>query len=97
MNTILARSRPLVGPGILAQSAGGTIVLLNLDGGQYYALDEIGGRAWELCDGRRSLAEISLIISGEYDALPEDISGDLVELFNNLAHENLLGKNSETA
>lgn len=94
---ILARSRPLGGAGILAQSAGGTIVLLNLDGGQYYALDEIGARAWELCDGQRSLAEVAMVISGEYDALPDAISMDLVELFDELARENLLRHNPETA
>jgi hypothetical protein len=97
VNINSTRSRPLGSPGILTQCAGGTIVLLNLDGGQYYALDEIGGRAWELCDGRRSLAEISLVISEEYEAHPEVISGDLVALFNDLAHENLLRNNPETA
>ena len=42
---------------ILTQAAAGTVVLLDLDGGNYYALDGTGGRAWELGNGQRTVAE----------------------------------------
>ena len=61
---------------ILKQEAAATVVLLELDGGHYYALDGAGGRAWELCD--------------EYDASAENIAHDLLELFTELANENLV-------
>ena len=52
----------------LTQQVSGTVVLLNPDNGEYYALDEVGSRVWELCDGVRSLADVVSVICGEYDA-----------------------------
>lgn len=72
------------------QEAAGTVVLLNLDGGQYYALDSTAGRAWELCDGCREMSEIVRIMGHEYDAPAGTIEHDLIELFTELANENLV-------
>ena len=74
---------------VLKQEAAGTVVLLTLDGGQYYALEGPGGRAWELCDGHRTVSEIAAILTGEYDAPQGNIASDLIALFTDLAHENL--------
>ena len=75
---------------ILKQEAAATVVLLELDGGRYYALESAGGRAWELCDGHRKVSEISRLIGDEYDASAENIAHDLLELFTELANENLV-------
>ena len=75
---------------ILKQEAAATVVLLELDGGHYYALDGTGGRAWELCNGQRKVSEIGHIIGDEYDAAVENIAHDLLELFAELANENLV-------
>ena len=42
--------------GVLAQEAHGQTVLLRLEDGGYYALDEVGAMIWELCDGGREHA-----------------------------------------
>ena len=78
---------------ILEQEAAGTVVLLTLDGGQYYALEGTGGRAWELCNGHRTVSEIAAILASEYDATPGNIASDLVALFTDLANENLVREN----
>jgi len=75
---------------LLKQEAAGTVVLLDLENGNYYALDGTGGRAWELCDGHRKLSEIARIIGNEYDGSRENIKDDLIELFTELANENLV-------
>ncbi len=80
---------------ILKQEAAGTVVLLNLDDGQYFALDEVGGRVWELCDGSRTVSEISAIIGQEYDAPAKTIEQDLAELMSDLANEDLVGENAQ--
>ena len=82
---------------LLKQEAAGTVVLLTLDEGRYYALEEPGGRAWDLCDGRRTIAEIAVILADEYDAPPAEIESDLLELFIELANENLVVENSRKA
>ena len=90
MNNITLNSRLKHPERILKQEAAGTVVLLDLDGGQYYALEGPGGRAWELCDGQRQVSEIAAIIGGEYDAAGNNIESDLMGLFAELANENLV-------
>ena len=87
-------SRPFKKERILAQEVAGTVVLLTLDSGQYYSLDAAGARAWELCDGRRTIAEITALVAREFDAPLASIEQDLRELFIELKHENLVGENS---
>jgi hypothetical protein len=79
---------------ILQQEAAGTIVLLDVDSGQYYALDEVGGRVWNLCDGSRTVSELVAVLSEEFEAPAETIQRDLVELLTDLANENLVGEDT---
>jgi len=83
--------------GILAKEVSDSWVLLNLESGEYYALNEVGGRVWDLCDGTRSVAEVVAIISQEYDAPGEVIETDVLELLQELAHEKLVVTDDQTA
>ena len=78
--------------GIVTQQASQTLVLLDVEGGEYYSLSLVGARAWELCDGSRSVEEVTAIICQEYDAPEEDIRTDVIELLEDLTSENLLVK-----
>jgi hypothetical protein len=49
-----------------------------------YALNETAARAWELLDGQRTLADIRDQITAEYEATPEEVGQDLLELFDQL-------------
>jgi pyrroloquinoline quinone biosynthesis protein D len=83
-------SRPRHPEGVIAQQADSTLVLLSLTSGQYYALDDVGVRVWELCDGARTVAEVVSILSQEYDAPAETIEADVLELLEDLAREQLV-------
>jgi hypothetical protein len=76
--------------GILAQEAAGTVVLLDPVGGEYYSLDEIGGRIWALCDGRRSIEQMVAVLCEEYEVSPDTVRADILELFEELAGEGLV-------
>jgi pyrroloquinoline quinone biosynthesis protein D len=65
---------------VLSQHAGDTTVLLDPDGGEYFALDAVGCRVWELCDGSRSLEEIADVLAEEYDAPRDEIMTDVSAL-----------------
>ena len=95
MKAITSTSRPRRQERILDQEAGGTTVLLSLEAGQYYSLNAVGGRAWALCDGSRKVSEIAGVLGGQFDASTETIERDLLELFNDLAHENLVVESPE--
>lgn len=90
MNPITPATRLQRQQRLLQQQAADTVVLLTLDEGRYYALAESAGRAWELCDGLRTVAQIAARLADEYEAAPDRIVLDLVALFSELAHENLV-------
>jgi coenzyme PQQ biosynthesis protein PqqD len=76
--------------GVLVQEAQGQTVLLRLDDGGYYALDEVGALIWELCDGQRSLADVVAALCGEFDAPQATVAADVLEFVGELRHEQLL-------
>ncbi len=75
---------------VVAQQAAGKWVLLDVNTGQYYALDPVAGRIWQLCDGTRSVRQIAEVVSDEYDAAGQAVEEDVVELVSELVGESLL-------
>lgn len=76
--------------GVLAQEAQGQTVLLRLEDGGYYALDEVGAMIWELCDGERAVGDIVAELCAEFDAPEATVSADVLEFIGELRHERLL-------
>jgi len=76
--------------GVLAQEAHGRTVLLRLEDGGYYALDEVGAMIWELCDGSRAVAEIVALLCEEFDAPESTVQEDVLEFIGDLRRERLL-------
>ncbi len=78
---------------ILAQKASDTLLLLNVDNGEYYALNEVGSRVWDLCDGTRSVSEIVDMLCQEYEAPSEIIEIDILELLQDLVQGRMMDEN----
>ena len=75
---------------VIAQESSGALVLFNMDDGQYYSLNEIGNRIWELCDGSRSVGQVVSILCEEYDSPAEIVNSDALELLEELVIADLL-------
>jgi coenzyme PQQ biosynthesis protein PqqD len=75
---------------IVAQQAAGKTVLLDLEGGGYYALDDVSGRIWQLCDGTRSVRQIVEAVRDEYDTADQEIEEDVIAFVSDLVVESLL-------
>ena len=90
-------SRPVRRSDILAQAAGETVILLTPDSGEYFTLNEVGGRIWDLADGSRTVTEIAAALADEYDAPAEEIRADALELLGELAGERLLSDDRDAA
>ncbi|HUX87915.1 MAG TPA: PqqD family protein [Chloroflexota bacterium] len=84
------QSIPRRKPGILTSQVDGSLVLLDAKGGNYFALDDVGCRIWELCDGTKTIREVALTLSEEYSAQMNEIEADIVELLGEMADENLV-------
>jgi len=64
-------------------------VLLHVETGYYYTLNEVGKFVWESMDGSRSLEDIRDSVAAVYDASREEVGRDLAELAEQLACEGL--------
>ena len=65
-------------------------VLLDIESGEYFALNEVGKRVWDLCDGTRTLAQVAAAICSEYDVPPDTALDDTAALLENLAGAGLV-------
>jgi hypothetical protein len=66
------------------------VVIIYLTTGDYYSINQVGARIWELCDGYHSMKDIVLFVSQEFDTPEETATQDVLELLNDLASENLV-------
>jgi len=75
---------------IIAQKGSDEVLLFNMDDGSYYALNEVGNRIWELCDGTHGMAEMVCVLAKEYNAPAEMIEPDVQEVLDDLRSKNLI-------
>ena len=82
--------RPAPAAGIVHQKGADSVVLLNLGDGEYFALDDVGARIWELCDGTRTADDLIAILCEEYDAPAATVREDALALLDELVAASLL-------
>lgn len=70
----------------------GEAVLLNLDNGMYYSLNQVGTVIWELCDGHRTLAEILEKVCERFEVDGDQARQDLLTISSQLIEQKLLIK-----
>ena len=75
---------------VLTQRAADSLVLLDVDGGEYFALDEVSGRVWDLCDGSHSVSAMVAALCQEYDAPAESVEEDVLSFLGEMADERLV-------
>jgi len=65
-------------------------VLLNLDTGHYYILNETGCRIWEMVDGRKTVEELAAQLCEEYEVELEVALRDTTRILEELLQEKLI-------
>ena len=68
----------------------GEMVLLDIEQGQFYGLDEIGSRIWEGIVAQKTIGEIVAVLMKEYDVEPECLQQDVLVLIDSLAQKHLV-------
>lgn len=76
--------------GVAATGEGGRTVLLDPAAGEYYGLDEVATRVWELLGGGATLAQAVDALEAEYDAPRPVLEADARALVARLAALRLL-------
>ena len=67
-------------------------VILNLDNGYYYSLNEVGTRIWEAIDKRKNLGEILDLLKEKYHMSEKQLKDDLLALAKDLEKEEIIEK-----
>ena len=68
----------------------GKAIIINLESGSYFLLNETGSRLWQLLDGKRNVKEIVKKIHSEFEAEQHIIEKDVSELIAKLEKEGLV-------
>jgi Coenzyme PQQ synthesis protein D (PqqD) len=69
---------------------GDEVVILKLDAGIYFGLEQVGARIWrEIAEGR-TRDEIVKTVAAEYDASRDRVERDFDELVSDLSKEGLI-------
>lgn len=84
-DTVVTRSEELV-----SSDLDGETVLMSVQNGKYYGLDEIGSRIWSLIEQPRSVSELCDILLGEFDVEREQCERDVFAFLNKLAEDDLM-------
>lgn len=88
--SVSATDRVEVGDQVFFRELDGETVLLNIDTGQYYGLDEVGTRVFLLLREHQALDKVLNILEAEYDVPPDKLRTDVIGLMERLSAHGLL-------
>ena len=75
---------------VLSRRVAGETVLLNLDNEEYYGLDEVGSRFWELVEAGTTFESAVDVLLDEYEVDRDVLVGDLTKIVSDLAGNGLV-------
>lgn len=76
--------------GVSAARQAGTTILLDLNRGQYYTLNEVGGRIWDMLEHGASASDILTRLAHEYDVAREPLEADTKAMLERLQEAKLI-------
>jgi hypothetical protein len=79
-----------IAPHVFAREFDGEVILLDLAGGNYFGLDELGARLWAGILGGHTPYEVAKDVGGEYQVEFARLLEDLTHLADELAERGLL-------
>jgi Coenzyme PQQ synthesis protein D (PqqD) len=74
----------------VSSDLGGEVAILDLAGGVYYGLDEVGARIWELIQEPIAVNQIQATIVEEYEADQIRVERDVLAFLQRLVDEGLV-------
>lgn len=83
-------ARLAVADHILAQEFDGAMTMLHTPSEQYFSLDDVGTRMWEVIVQTSTLREAHTRLSEEFDVEPEALEQDLLAFAVELVESNLM-------
>lgn len=88
-STILARSAS-----VSYEIVDSEAILIYLESGEYYSLNQVGLAFWNRLDGLQTIAQHAAAISETYDAELDEVVSDLLALAEEMSARNLIEERS---
>jgi hypothetical protein len=92
--TCSLEDRVRVRPGVLFRELDGEGVLLEMDSGRYFGLDDVATRIWALLGEHARLSTVHERLLAEYEVAEEQLRSDLLSFVQALLDHNLLERES---
>ena len=89
-NEALLSGRLRIPDHVLFQEVAGEAALLNINSELYFGLDEVGTRMWKALRDAATIGRALDALTEIYDAAPDEIRRDLIELVHELKHHGLV-------
>jgi hypothetical protein len=77
-------------PEIVTSNIDGEIVMMSIDNGEYYGLDEIASRIWELIEKPISVNSLIEALMDEFEVNKPDCANDTLEFLSEMANKGLI-------
>jgi hypothetical protein len=94
---VTLKSTVVVSPQQVSTSLGSEAVILGADAGQYFGLNEVGARIWELVQAPVQVSAICATICAEYEVDPGSCERDVLELLTDLRAKGLLDVHADAS
>lgn len=90
MIDIFASTLIVAEKGQVSTELGGEAIILSLDSGRYYSLNDTGSMVWEMIQEPKPMSALRDAILDEYDVETDVCEMDLLALLRQLADEGLI-------
>ena len=75
---------------VLFQDLNGELVLLSMESGEYFSLNEVGAKIWVLITSDWSIPDILKSFINQFDASEEQLTGDISMFLEHLLDHKLI-------
>lgn len=79
-------------PSVVTREIGGEMVLMDLESGNYFGLNPVGGQVWQALEEGKSITELCDQIEQEFDVPREQLQQDVLALAEELVERKLVTK-----
>jgi hypothetical protein len=94
-STIATSTTVVASPAQVSTTLGDEAVILGGDSGQYFGLNQVGARIWELVQQPVQVARICAVVCDEYAVSAEQCERDVLDLLRELRAKGLLDVRGE--
>jgi hypothetical protein len=90
MNQISLKTIVKRNPKLVSSDIDGEKVMMSVENGEYFGLDPVGSRIWELIENPIRVDKLIELLINEFDVAQEQCEADSIEFLLQLLEKNLL-------